>query len=545
MNERLGYLRKEWKEGALMEHYSREYISTLLGSFMYLGSPNVNRDGYDTLGDVLNRMEGNTSGEYQILRDALKRDTTGELKNLRISDTSWSMGGEFENTGACLFTNPGSGDRYVVFRGTQDGEWLDNAVAMASQASKQQKNATLYFDSLVKRYGWTQKNGIVLTGHSKGGNKAQFVTLDAKFKHLIDEVYSLDGQGFSPEAVAFYKESLGDEYDSAIKKMRAINGENDYVHPLGITIIPEEQTQYIKQETKENPMDYHFACNLFEKRDGTYTSKVMEEADGEGTLAKTMRRTSGYLMTLDREDREDAAKTIMQAIELINGGKIVGFDGENGFLETLPFLVNTSGKLLLVLVSSWAVEELSSHVAGIFEKFFVGSADMRTFISLITAANFILPLRPFTAGSVKLLEKVYDFVSEKVEGTMVGYFVECFKHFTEILGTLPSVIEREAGGCARADYEVHLSILEGQAGELADQAAAVSEIREELKAQRDRTQLIIKFNPIMQYHFIKADFKLGQYGRKLELMGLCLVQTGRLYQEAERLVMNSYEGGVA
>ncbi len=38
MNERLGYLRKEWKEGALMEHYSREYISTLLGSFMYLGS---------------------------------------------------------------------------------------------------------------------------------------------------------------------------------------------------------------------------------------------------------------------------------------------------------------------------------------------------------------------------------------------------------------------------------------------------------------------------------------------------------------------------
>ncbi len=52
------------------------------------------------------------------------------------------------------------------------------------------------------------------------------------------------------------------------------------MHPLGITIIPEEQTQYIKQETKENPMDYHFACNLFEKRDGTYTSKVMEEADG-------------------------------------------------------------------------------------------------------------------------------------------------------------------------------------------------------------------------------------------------------------------------
>lgn len=528
-----------------MEHYSREYISMLLGSFMYLGSPNVNRDGHDTLGDLLNRMEGNTSGEYQVLRDALARDATGELKNLRISDTSWSMGGEFENTGACLFTNPATGDRYVVFRGTQDGEWLDNGAAMASQASKQQKNATLYFDSLVKKYGWAQQDNIILAGHSKGGNKAQFVTLDSKFRDLIDEVYSLDGQGFSPEAVAFYRESMGEEYDCAIEKMRAVNGENDYVHPLGVTIIPEEQTRYVRQEPKGNPMDYHFACNLFEEKDGTYTSEVMEEADGEGTLAKTIRRTSGYLMTLDREDREDAAKTIMQVIELINGGKVVGFEGENGFLEILPFLVNTSGKLLLALVSSWTMEELSSHVSGIFQNLFEGSLDMRTFISLITAANFILPLRPFAAGPVELLEKVYDFVSEKVAGPMVSYFVECYEHFTEILGTLPSVIERGAGGCERADYEVHLSILEDQAGELVRQAAAVSEIRENLKTQRERTQLIMKFNPIMQYYFIKADFKLGQYGRKLESMGLCLVQTGRLYQEAERLVMHSYEGGAA
>ena len=54
---------------------------------------------------------------------------------------------------------------------------------------------------------------IIVTGHSKGGNKAQYVTINSKYNDLIDKCFSFDGQGMSPEAIeAFINRHGKDAY---------------------------------------------------------------------------------------------------------------------------------------------------------------------------------------------------------------------------------------------------------------------------------------------------------------------------------------------
>ena len=70
-----------------------------------------------------------------------------------------------------------------------------------------------------------------MTGHSKGGNKAQYITINSKYRDLIKYCFSFDGQGFSPEAVKIFKYRF-DDYDESVKKIYGFNGENDFVNPF-------------------------------------------------------------------------------------------------------------------------------------------------------------------------------------------------------------------------------------------------------------------------------------------------------------------------
>lgn len=115
-----------------------------------------------------------------------------------------------------------------VFKGTSGTyEWVDNVRGTYVADTKRQVKALQYFDKMYKLYS-DSVDKIYITGHSKGGNKAQYIGVlrgqDPKIKHI----YSFDGQGFSDLFFDKYKDLI----QKNKKKITSISNENDFVNIL-------------------------------------------------------------------------------------------------------------------------------------------------------------------------------------------------------------------------------------------------------------------------------------------------------------------------
>ncbi len=319
-----------------MGQISEAEISMVLDTYMYLNYQQA-AEG-DHISHILTELEklpdyqpgGRYYGEYTIIKQAAENEQIG---NLTISCQSAAMGYD-PGTAACTFSAPDQSTVYVVYRGTGDGEWPDNGIGMSSTATIQQNRALAYFEEVVERMGLTGNQHLVITGHSKGGNKAQFVTMESRYQDLVDACYSVDGQGFSPEAVKKKKEKYGEEgYEEKTRKIKGIYGENDYVSALGLSIIPKGSIRYIRTPVeKSNFAGYHDIKYLFadwEKTSGkeiVYTGRKNQDAPGRGILGNYAAALSAWVMSLPVQKRDGCAAVVMQAMESMQGRK----DGING-----------------------------------------------------------------------------------------------------------------------------------------------------------------------------------------------------------------------
>lgn len=289
--------------------------------------------------------------EFQILVNAVKSNP--DLGNCVIMGQSWLNPKYDSGTAACVFQDP-AGNVYVSFAGTQDGEWPDNGTGMFSVSTTQQERAAAYFDDMAETYGWTPNDNIIVTGHSKGGNKAQYITLMSGHADLIDRCYSMDGQGFSPEAIAFFKEKYGKEqYEEILQKMYSICGNNDFVNEFGITIIPQDHRQYIKKPVEGMDMvGFHEIKNFFLK-DGEFTGTVNEPTE-RGDMSYLAEDLSRMVMSLPIEERQAVAMTVMQLCELLIGDEhVIGLDGTVLTPDQLKLFMNKDmAKIIYALLAS-------------------------------------------------------------------------------------------------------------------------------------------------------------------------------------------------
>ncbi len=106
--------------------------------------------------------------------------------SLKITDINYE-----DSTGVSMicFYDENKKQAYAVFRGTGDFEWEDNFKGGYLAVTPQQKKALDWINSLPY-------DNIIVSGHSKGGNKAQFV---AYLSDKVSKCVSFDGQGFSKE----------------------------------------------------------------------------------------------------------------------------------------------------------------------------------------------------------------------------------------------------------------------------------------------------------------------------------------------------------
>ena len=324
---------------------SEAEISMILDTYMYMNYKDA-ADGI-TMAEAVAEMplktdvEGRYHNEYAILKQAVEEPQIGTLK---IKCQSFEMGYN-EGTNATTFVNEAKNKTYISFRGTYDGEWLDNGLGLVDAETTQQKEAVAYFDEVVETLGLTEGDEVYLGAHSKGGNKVQYITMESENSDVITATYSIDGQGHSPKAIKKWKEKLGEEeYQKRVSKLYGINGQNDFVSVLGNCIIPASHISYVETPSKiRDFVGYHDITRMFAvetvNNDGgvtyEYKGRVNRNVLKRGELGDYVSRLSESIMLMPSHIRKGCTKTIMQICEVANKGNPVGINKEHMSLENL------------------------------------------------------------------------------------------------------------------------------------------------------------------------------------------------------------------
>ena len=141
---------------------------------------NIGKDAVVDKDSVIN------SEEWQCLKQYIE-DNADVYQNLYINNI------ETQNGSKKLTLTDNDNNMYIVFQGTSSGyEWNDNGMGAYSNVvqTPSQKKAVDYYDRMVEQYG--EGKNIYVSGHSKGGNEAQYVGILRG--EQITRVYSFDGQ---------------------------------------------------------------------------------------------------------------------------------------------------------------------------------------------------------------------------------------------------------------------------------------------------------------------------------------------------------------
>lgn len=178
--------------------------------------------------------------------DLLDTIADSPLASLQVYDVdSYTERG---SVAACFIDPNDDGQPYVLFMGTGTekgvaSEWETNAHGLYEVNTDPQIAAIAYVNSIHFRTG----KDLVIGGHSNGGNKAESAALACS--HVIRCV-SLDGQGFGPEAMAYYAAKIEEKKDIMV----AIRAEGDYVSALLNSIAG---VITYRQATRLGPQFFH------------------------------------------------------------------------------------------------------------------------------------------------------------------------------------------------------------------------------------------------------------------------------------------------
>lgn len=255
----------------------------------------------NAIGDCIIRMD---TKEWIMILNQIK--VKPNLRNLRIKNVnSYNNGMEY----ACFLSEEGNAT--VIFRGTATTkEWNDNGKGAYEYDTLEQIEALKYINSL-------EYSDITVTGHSKGGNKAQYVSI---FSPKVSKCVSINGQGFSKEFISRYEEEISKNKEKII----SINAKYDYVNCLFNSIS--EKNIYIKTEIQINPFDYHKASVLLDENGN------LRDETNEAEFSKIINYfSSSIISNLPDNLRYLVIDGIVNVIELI----LCRTDGKDNLFKSL------------------------------------------------------------------------------------------------------------------------------------------------------------------------------------------------------------------
>ncbi len=299
-----------------MGDYSQKEL-LLLSNFVYIPAC----AGDDAIEDIIGRYRDESGGftdesvaaaaagggmsvsdvctVFQKMDEQIKEDPDfGRLSAARRLDE--------KDVRAICYTNEEDANPVVVFRGTGGTKeaWVDNFEGAYADDTRIQKVA----DDFV-RYECGIYEDIVVTGHSKGGNMAQYVTV--KREDMIESCVSFDGQGFGN---VFIEDNTA-LVPKASPKITSICAYNDFVNILLTSIAG----TCIFVDNEEGAAAAHSSVTLLTRNtfdeEGNFTS-----IRSQGLVSKELGRLTDIITAgLDpakEEDKEELSLIAGSAISL-------------------------------------------------------------------------------------------------------------------------------------------------------------------------------------------------------------------------------------
>ena len=150
-----------------------------------------------------------------VISDVVDADSDPDRENTNFRAACFTLMDEEQNPEETV----------IVFRGTHGAyTWNDNGEGAVVSDSNSQKEALDYVNRIGAKL--TTNGTITVTGHSKGGNLAQYIAVCAN-NLTVDRCVSFDGQGFSNEFFETYKVAILANQD----KLYSVNSSRDFVAP--------------------------------------------------------------------------------------------------------------------------------------------------------------------------------------------------------------------------------------------------------------------------------------------------------------------------
>ena len=285
---------------------------------------------------------------------------------------------------ACVFTD-GQKAVHIAFAGTGAGEWIDNGEGLSGipeynlyskydktgrllyttaaprdYATDQQAEALNWFNKLCAQNNWDKTTPIVVSGHSKGGNKAQFIAINSD---LAAKCHSFDGQGFSPEAIEMFSKHIPD-FENRRRKIYSISADNDYVNVLGARLMPEENIFFLNSSDIDgDPFAYHYIETLLND------SGSLNSPSPQGEISRYIQNLSHTIMAMEPEHRQYVTLSIMSIFQHILGKGTVPVNGD--FVsdsDTVKGVIIALAPVITSLLFTKDGKEAASDIARIYRE---------------------------------------------------------------------------------------------------------------------------------------------------------------------------------
>ncbi len=345
----------------------------------------------DTDGNTTTTSTYAQGNEWAAIIRALQQDEA--LSSLQIVDSYTD-----EDTGRvfayCFASEEESSEAVVAFRGTVDGdEWVDNVEGSNCADTAAQQTALAFVEGLPY-------SDITVVGHSKGGNKAQYVTI---LSDKVTRCVAMDSQGFSQEFLDKYWAQI--EEKAGLICNYSLSG--DYVHIL-LYQLPGITSYYVNGDGVEGFLENHSSTSFFQyttDEDGNSVLLLTDdglpalELSAESTGMTVLHGLISYVFYVMAEDtKETFLPYLGNLLKLALSRESVTVDGVEYTKDNVFAYVCTQPKSLAILLSCISFYVSEAMLPDVLSA--LGLESMSSLVKLLSvnAGEAVIRLASFLSG---------------------------------------------------------------------------------------------------------------------------------------------------
>lgn len=336
--------------------------------------------------------------------------------------------------GTYAFAKEGDDRCYVAFQGTTDGyEWVDNFYTLYDTNTLDQEYALNFIEAIPDKY-----QHISVVGHSKGGNKAMYVTICSD---RVDDCVAMDGPGFNQEFLQKYQAEI-------IEKgglIRNYSLDSDFVNIL-LSQIPGSHQIYVPNNGKYIGAENHEPTSIL-----MYDSNGNPVVPDEGTYPRQELYTYLHEFTefadkyLDYDDKVMVAGYLGPILAMLRdknysieiNGVIYTKDNLKGYLIQDPEALSV---ILAMLTSYMKINKIGAESIIQALTTLVGLDESSAQV-IVTGFGVISTMDTIVKRPLGFLEKWFDKnVLDVIEGFFVRDLVRYRKKIADFVASIGNAL---------------------------------------------------------------------------------------------------------